>query len=77
MIIRVLNDKQEKDKFYDCRNSCIRKSTPTDREEEEVLLDLEFNTSEPITVVLAPGDAIYYMNNAGATVHADRRMLTR
>jgi len=77
MIVRILNDKQSTDKLFDCRNSCIRKPCHEHKETEasEFVLDLEFESSEPITVVLASGDAVYYMNDAGNTIHVDRRML--
>ena len=75
MIVRVLNTKQDTDRFYDCRNSGIRKSNRERKEDgEEFLMDFEFEDRASLTVVLVAGDAIYYMNDTGATVHADRRM---
>ena len=74
MLVRILNSEQDTDRFFDCRNSCIRKSDREDRKDWEFLLDLEFEDRASLTIVLAAGDAIYYMNDSGATVHADRRM---
>lgn len=70
MIVRILNDKQVTDKFYDCRNSCIKES---EQKSEEFLLILEFTTGETIEVLLGSGDKVYYMNNDGNTIHADCR----
>jgi len=72
MIVRILNKKLDVDKFYDCRNSCIEANQ---ERPGEFLIAFEFTPNGTIQVVLAPGDEIYYMNNAGDTVHSDLRML--
>jgi len=73
MIVRILNNQQDTDKFYDCRNSCIRKANQ-EVEPGEFWITFEFTPDGTIEVILAPGDEIYYMNDAGNTIHADHRM---
>ena len=80
MIVRILNRKTDRDKFFDCRNSCFRKvkriaSVDNKITTEEPSLILEFVNEKAIEVVLDSGDEVYYMNNNGKTIHADYRML--
>jgi len=77
MIVRIINQKHDNDsdRFYDCRNSCLRKQKIGDVEEFSLIF--EFEPDGSIEVVLRPGDEIYYMNDVGKTVHADCRMLRK
>ena len=84
MIVRILNRKTDRDKFFDCRNSCLRKvkriadvTNKITEDTEELSLILEFKSDSVIEVVLDAGDEIYYMNNNGKTVHADYRLLNK
>lgn len=54
----------------------MRKPSHEDNEGSEFVLDLEFVSGETMTVTvgLAPWDEVYYMNDAGNTIHADCRM---
>ena len=72
MIVRILNKKQDCDKFYDCRNSCLRKQVGSEGEEHCLILE---SGSDSIEVVLTSRDEVYYMNDSGKTVHADYVML--
>ena len=69
MIVRILNGKQDSDKFLDCRNSCLRKV-----KEGEFSLLFEYEKGKTDEVMLNPGDEIYYMNDSGKTIHIDRRL---
>jgi len=71
MIVRILNDKEDTDRFYDCRNSCVHKTNRVGGDEDEFSLIFEFTVGDSIEVVLGKGDKIYYMNDSGKTVHAD------
>lgn len=71
MIVRILNQEEDRDRFYDCRNTCLMRNA---NKPEETLLIFEFLPGQNITVVLRAGDKIYYMNDAGKTVHSDCRM---
>lgn len=73
MIVRILNRKADTDKFFDCRNSCLRKGQTN--QPEEVSLIFEFTGDSAVEQVLGKGDEIFYMNDNGKTVHADYRML--
>jgi len=75
MIVRILNKKEDTDKFFDCRNSCLCKGQP--HKPEEWSLIFEFTGDHSIELVLGEGDEIYYMNDNGKTVHADYRMLQK
>lgn len=77
MIVRILNDKEGTDRFYDCRNSCLRTregEQPPLREEKTLIFEFAFALDASIEVVLRPNDDVYYMNDNGKTVHIDRRM---
>lgn len=71
MIVRILNNKKSSDKFFDCRNTCVLDSVGG---RDETALIIEFRLGGNIEVILNSGDEIYYMNDAGKTVHVDRRM---
>lgn len=71
MIVRILNQKTNSDRFFDCRSSCLNTTS------EKPTLILEFAIEKPIEVMLSSRDEIYYMNNSGKTVHADYIMLNR
>lgn len=71
MIVRVMNDKENTDKFFDCRNTCVLKNIGS---RDETSLIIEFRSGDNMEVILGSGDEIYYMNDVGKTVHVDRRM---
>lgn len=71
MIVRIINDREGSDKFYDCRNTCVLRSVGG---RDETVLIIEFRSDRSIKVVLNLGDEIYYMNDIGKTVHVDRRV---
>lgn len=73
MIVRILNKEKDSDKFYDCRNTCVRGGVG--KEGKETHLDIEFTSGQSIEIILAHGDAIYYMNEVGKTIHSDCKML--
>lgn len=71
MIVRILNNKEGSDKFFDCRNTCVQENVIGPN---ETSLIIEFRSDDNIEVILNPGDEIYYMNDVGKTVHVDRRV---
>lgn len=78
MIVRVLNQQHDKDKFFDCRNSCLQRGVNTSGTPPgETILTLEFTLGPSSILVLEFGDEVYYMNDAGKTVHSDCRMLKK
>lgn len=76
MIVRILNGKEGRDKFYDCRHSCMLE-TALSKDKKEVSITFEFVSGSSMEVVLNSGDEVYYMNDSGKTVHVDRRMYSR
>ena len=70
MIVRILNERLDMDRFFDCRDTCIGKMD----KEGEFFIMFEFDSGESIEIALTAGDAIYYMNDSGSTVHSDCRM---
>jgi len=71
MIVRILNKKENYDKFWDCFSACITTIASPD----EFGLYIETREAGSITIVLTKGDEIYYMNNEGRTINTDHRML--
>ncbi len=71
MIVRILNKDENYDKFYDCRNSCLRKVKFAEKTEDVLLV--EVTAGDVSEVILNAGDKVFYMNNSGQTIHIDRR----
>ena len=72
MIVRILNQKADSDKFLDCRNTCLRKT-----KDGGFSLLFEYEKDKTDEIILNSGDEIYYMNDNGKTVHVDRRLFNK
>lgn len=74
MYVRILNEKQDRDRHFDCRNAEVCKD---DDGRDLHFLNMEFHKGNDISIVLSKGDVIYYMNDNGKTFQIDNRMLDR
>lgn len=76
MIVRLLNEKRNSDKFFDCVRSDVFEETLDPGNEQPIkrfYLVTEFEYGGDCTFELSAGDEIYYMNNAGKTIARDLR----
>lgn len=76
MIVRIVNKKEDYDKFYDCQTSAVIRDNLENGKLKGFLLILEFGKGQgDITIGLSENDSIYYMNDSGKTIAVDNRML--
>lgn len=70
MLVRIVNERTNIDKFIDCSFAQI----VPDKARKEVFLSVRVD-KEDTTYNLSYADKIYFMNNNGKTIHSDCRCL--
>lgn len=70
MLVRILNERTNIDKFFDCDFAQV---IPNEVR-KEVLLNVRVDKVDT-TFTLSYADQIYFMNNNGKTIHSDYRCL--
>jgi len=74
MIVRIINNKADSDKFWECFSASIVKTGEAANEPVEYSLYIESQQLGSVTIQLSQGDQVYYMNNEGKTINSDMRM---
>ena len=82
MIVRIVNENEQMDRFFDCVSTNMSLCTnpaAEGRNKSTRCLVLGFDTNEDsrrmpdVTLDIVEGDVIYYMNSDGKTFNCDRK----